>query len=548
MNKFYKRFIEDSEKRAAYVLDFQVINPDSKDFGAVALEKKYPEPKMTINAVCSCISLILNDKSKYYKNEELLERIELGIDYARRNQREDGTFDLLSCNFYAAPDTAFCMWPLIPAYRLLTIYGYNEDCKRIKEKIYTIMKDAAAGLAIGGFHTPNHRWAISSVLLTFYNLFGDEVLKEKAQMYLSEGIDFTENGEYAERSANYNVVNNIAMITIYEETGEEKYLQYVVKNLEMMTTYFEPDGSIFTNNSTRQDRGKKFYPTEYFYLYLYIAQKYDNKLFQGIAHKIIADILKRGNELLPDCLGRLMLRKELASFELKEYGYPSQYKKFYPESEILRAKKDGISYSIVKNATKFLFFQSGNFVLDMKIGANYCEHRYFKIQEWERTENSDVLKFKARAWYYLPFEEAQNTSDWWKMDNASRKKLYKKDLDIIVTVTQVEEGIDVNIKAGGCDRVPLRVEISIPEGSMVDSEALYIEGSAGEGIVVRNGYVKVRKNNDMLLIGPGFGTHQFIEGNFGSEGRSRDGFTIYFTDFTDFDHTIHIERKAGRRE
>lgn len=543
MNRYYQRLIEDSEKRVDFIFKFQVMDPKSMDYGGVSVEKKYVEPKLTMFIIAAALSTFLNEKSKYYRDKELFERIELGLDYSRRMQREDGTFDLLSCNFYAAPDTAFCMQAMLPSYRLLERYGFDEDCTRIKNKIYTILKDAAYGMAIGGFHTPNHRWAISSMLMACYNLFHEEVFREKAEEYLKEGIDFSEDGEYAERSAAiYNVVNNYSMIMFYEETGDEKYLQYVARNLDMMTTYFEPDGSIFTNNSTRQDRGQKIYPNEYFYQYLYMAQKYNHKVFEAVAHKIIDDLTKRAGEMTPDCLGLLMLHENLQFYPLLEYGFPEKFQKHYPESGVLRARKNGFSYSIVKGSNSFLYFQSGSLALDMRIGACYCEHRFFKIQEWENTGDSDILKFKARGWYYLPFEQAPDTSDWWKMHNESRKKIYKKDLEIAVTVTPSEKGLSVNIKAGGCDRVPLRVEIGLPGRSTVESEVFYSEGSPGDALLLRKGSVTVTKGMDRITVGPGFGTHQFIHGKFGSEGRGADNFTLYFTDFTDFDRTIQIEK------
>ena len=41
------------------------------------------------------------------------------------------------------------------------------------------------------------------------------------------------------------------MILIASELKDDTYEQYAVRNLTMMLTYLEPDGSIFTANSTR---------------------------------------------------------------------------------------------------------------------------------------------------------------------------------------------------------------------------------------------------------------------------------------------------------
>src|SRR5690606_2938657 len=103
------------------------------------------------------------------------------------------------------------------------------------------------------------------------NIFKIEGFRERAYKYLNEGIDCNEYGEYAERSSgNYNHVNNEQMIILAKETGDPSYLEYVRRNLDMMINYFEPDGTIFTGNSTRQDRGKKVYPDIYYNQYLYM--------------------------------------------------------------------------------------------------------------------------------------------------------------------------------------------------------------------------------------------------------------------------------------
>ncbi|MFR2870511.1 MAG: hypothetical protein ACLTCJ_09740 [Gemmiger formicilis] len=99
-------------------------------------------------------------------------------------------------------------------------------------------------------------------------LFDKPECRTAAEAILKEGNDCNEDGEYAERSAyNYNRINNDAMIMLAVATGDESYYA-PVRNLEMMLTYIDPDDSIFTNNSTRWDMGKKIYPREYYLEYL----------------------------------------------------------------------------------------------------------------------------------------------------------------------------------------------------------------------------------------------------------------------------------------
>ena len=59
-----------------------------------------------------------------------------------------------------------------------------------------------------------------------------------------------------------------------EATGDCSYEQHAVRNLRMMLTYWEPDDSIFTANSTRFDRDRLIYPKDYYMEYLKMGMKY----------------------------------------------------------------------------------------------------------------------------------------------------------------------------------------------------------------------------------------------------------------------------------
>ena len=59
-----------------------------------------------------------------------------------------------------------------------------------------------------------------------------------------------------------------------------------------------------------------------------------------------------------------------------------------------------------------------------------------------------------RGWYYLPFEEKPETSDWWKMDQSKRKKKLGPDMEIDVYVEPAEGGIDVRVVTGECRERP----------------------------------------------------------------------------------------------
>ena len=69
----------------------------------------------------------------------------------------------------------------------------------------------------------------------------------------------------------------------------------------MMLTYWEPDRSIFTANSTRFDKDRLVYPLSYYMEYLAMGMKYDIPEFLGMCNTIF-DIIEGKRFPSPGCL------------------------------------------------------------------------------------------------------------------------------------------------------------------------------------------------------------------------------------------------------
>ena len=74
--------------------------------------------------------------------------------------------------------------------------------------------------------------------------------------------------------------------------------------------------------------------------------------------------------------------------------------------------------------------------------------------------------------------------------------------------------------------------------------ATYLNGN--EAITVKDGYTSMSNYEDAIIVGPGFGTHHFMEGKEDSEARNAGASTLYFTDYTGFDRTISIRNRRSR--
>lgn len=536
MERYMAHLLKGAEYRTKQFMGSQVGDPASLQYGGI--KGDIWEAKPTIYALTSALAVYFHKDSCFYKNEQLYAAVNLALDFIERTQREDGSFDYPSCNFKSAADTSFCFKRLIAAYRLLVKYGDSSDeaITVLKEKYLTIMHKALDAIREGGFHTPNHRWGIAAALLQGSNLFAEEDgfaagLKARADQYLAEGIDGDEDGEYAERSTgNYNAVVNNAMMAMNQETGDEAFLGYVERNLSMMLTYMDPDDTIFTQNSTRQDQGKLEYADKYFYQYLYMCSREHCPAFDGAAHKIIKDNMERG-DLAPDCLHIVMNHDEMMGYHFKEYGFLEEYRKFFRHAGVLRVRKPSYTYTVLNGKSAFLYFKSQGTMLCVKIGESCCDIRNFIPQTIEELPDGCRLEAEAESWYYLPFKEKQDTSDWWKMDQTKREKLISSRLKTTLEIREKDQGLELHLKAEGLDRLPLRLEIFIPAGVTLEHPAFALEAAAGEGMILKDGYLEVHDGSVTMEIGPGFGEHSF-KGHYSGEEINSAGFTVYANGYT----------------
>lgn len=536
MERYMAHLLKGAEYRTKQFMGSQVGDPASLQYGGI--KGDIWEAKPTIYALTSALAVYFHKDSCFYKNEQLYAAVNLALDFIERTQREDGSFDYPSCNFKSAADTSFCFKRLIAAYRLLVKYGDSSDeaITVLKEKYLTIMHKALDAIREGGFHTPNHRWGIAAALLQGSNLFAEEEgfaagLKARADQYLAEGIDGDEDGEYAERSTgNYNAVVNNAMMAMYQETGDEAFLGYVERNLSMMLTYMDPDDTIFTQNSTRQDQGKLEYADKYFYQYLYMCSREHCPAFDGAAHKIIKDNMERG-DLAPDCLHIVMNHDEMMGYHFKEYGFLEEYRKYFRHAGVLRVRKPSYTYTVLNGKSAFLYFKSQGTMLCVKIGESCCDIRNFIPQTIEELPDGCRLEAEAESWYYLPFKEKQDTSDWWKMDQTKREKLISSRLKATLEIREKDQGLELHLKAEGLDRLPLRLEICIPAGVTLEHPAFALEAAAGEGMILKDGYLEVHDGSVTMEIGPGFGEHSF-KGHYSGEEINSAGYTVYANGYT----------------
>lgn len=578
MESHYKKIVKDTDRRVIASMQHQIMDGGNACYGGFWDGTGIVQAKYAIYQVVPMIAAYCCTDSAFYRSGEIFERIIAGLTYIRGAQHENGLFDYITCNFFSAPDTAFCLKKLLPVYEYLR--GMGEEGVSPAEKVSwtgkitteeispaekvswtgkiaagemeilrcleEIIKDGAEGMLAGGFHTPNHRWAIASILMACSKYFGSRKMEEAANTYLKEGIDCNEDGEFSEKSAgNYNRINNDAMILLSQVSGDTTYEQHVLRNLRMMLTYIEPDGSIFTANSTRFDKDLLVYPTDYYMEYLRMGQKYNIPEFLAMCN-FIFDLAGEKNLAAPDCLIWFMLCPQYRNLEFGESYDFGNFHAFYRDSGIVRGRNGRFTYTVMSGKSNFFYLHSGTIKLEVKVCGSFCEHRAFKADNIEQLPGGGYhLNQVMRGWYYLPFEDAPKTSDWWKMNQATRPKKYGPDMQIDVWVQEVQGGVDIRVKTSGVEGAPWRIELAFLGVNFLTSRQIDMPLTGSEVLVAKEGEVEVTNGFDTLLIEPCFGKHHFIEGKEDSEEKTLGAFTLYLTDYTTFDREIHIRNKRS---
>lgn len=535
--------MQEHDERVQKALEAQITDRENPRYGGYVLPGYHVDPRVCGFTLGDLLVGYTCRESAFYQDAALRDAIERNFQYMAAHQRPDGCFDLSGCNFASPPDTAFMCNHLLNAYWLME-KRETALTAPLRERLYALIERCCEGIAAGGFHTPNHRWAISSCLLNAYKLTGREDFRARAQEYLSEGLDINEDGEFAERSAgNYNQVNDDQMIRLYIATGDTRFLEASRANLEMMLCYIEPDDSVFTNNSTRQDYGRKVYLETYYIFFLLTGYFLGEKKLGAMAEWIYGAARKKG--MRPRGVEWLLLHEDLDGFGADEPFEKEflRYNRLFRESKIARMREGAISCTVMEDKPNFLYFQHGSFVMYMVIYSNLCDRRNFVAESLEPIEGGYRLRAHAEGWYYLPFyPEKPATSDWWAMDNPhTRKRIQGAPLDTTVEVTRAGDGIDVRVHTKGIDQLPLRVEIGFEPGCQVRTPSFLLEGKAGQAVTLLSGEAEITgPKGEVITLSPVFGQHNSMARSGGAYPQSQEHFTVYLNAYTPVDRVIHI--------
>ncbi|OXM83613.1 hypothetical protein [Paenibacillus rigui] len=253
----------------------QIMDAASKYNGGVVDEASgiaRPHHLGTPVVMASWAASLVQPQSRYYRDAKLLQAFGLASQFMLNRQHSDGTISLGATNFHSPPDTAFVVTGLAQVYQLLKREAWPEAEPALLN-VRLFLERTIPAMLTGGCHTPNHRWVLTAALAMLYELFERPELKQRAQAWLAEGIDITEEGEWTERSNGiYNAVSDISLYHTARVFGQPELLEPVRRNLRMMIYMIHPNGDVVTEYSGRQDLGQTFDLSNYFLICRLMAE------------------------------------------------------------------------------------------------------------------------------------------------------------------------------------------------------------------------------------------------------------------------------------
>jgi hypothetical protein len=561
MKSHYPDVVSYAEAYVPGILAFQARDADIHDTdmrdagGWLSPERGYAEPGASAAAAATLIALACCPDSRYHGDARLTASARRYVAHLLRSQHDDGTLDLRETNFHDATMVAFCVQNLAYAYRLLERRASDDpDLRAIMSDLESFLKRGGEGMLTGGFHTPNHRWVMASALALLHGVFGDERLRSEAELYLAEGIDCTPAGEYTERSVGiYNATVDRSLIIAAEELGRPELLEFVDRNLTMVLSYMEPDGSLCTLNSRRQDAGKTIYPTAYYDCYVLMAHRTGNGEYAAAAEAILRDLLRdpvsrngvpvRPAAGDPAALTHYLLRPELRQTDVAAGELPRRYTFENLDSDIVRVRDGNASATILAGKTIFLKYQSGSATLLVRLSATfYGEKGRFTPTAIEPAENGYRLSYARRWGYVRPLDPPPASSDWDAMPHGRRERVNTGDLGISV---RVEPGATtrLRIESSGVPDVLWRLELILPSEGFVRTEAMVVPALA-DGWAIADGPVEYTRGADTIRIRGLRAEHRFAREMRGGEPPVGGAFTLYATGYTPLREDVEISGES----
>ncbi|WP_338868216.1 hypothetical protein WBJ53_16935 [Spirosoma sp. SC4-14] len=523
-----------NDQQLANYKPLKVTDPANQFVGGYMNDYEMPNPHTTCGFLMRASMLYVTPESAHYQAKELLSEIEAAARAMLKMQHNDGTIDLLDTNFHSTPDTAFVLENMVPAYKFLK---QLKGTTSALEPISQFLKKAGEALIVGGIHTPNHRWVVSAALTKLNELFPDPRYIDRIDQWLAEHIDLDPDGQFNEKSTNtYSPIVDRSLIIMARGLNKPELLEPVRRNLMMTLYYVHPNGEVVTEASNRQDKGTIGSMSRYYYCYRYMALRDNNGEMAAMCRRIEESSPK---EQLAGYLDYFLedptLWKELPASK----PMPVSYAKAFPYSGVVRIRRGNWDSTLVSNNATWLTFHKGNAVLQsMRVAASFFGKGQFQTEKIEQEGNAWVMRRTLEGPYFQPHsaDKIAPDGDWNKMPREGRQQSEVQKLDTVVKVTEVKNGLAIDISLSGTEGVPVAVELIFRPGGTLSGVEKYAKKDNAYLLSGDLGTYAV--GTDSIQFGPGKAEHKGIQ--LRGALPAMDAPTVYLTGYTPFNHLIHL--------
>jgi hypothetical protein len=448
-DELFIKLIQLNDEQIPKILQLQNRDKTSKHFGGVCDNWKIYNPHSSAGLIKTLSVSYSSEKSKYYRDESLIEPMVLAAKYLLKIQHNDGTIDLLSTNFHSTPDTAFVVEPIWLSYQLMK---QDENATQLLDLLKQFMLKAGEAFVAGGIHTPNHRWVVSMALAMLNHTFPDERYRNRISEWLREGVDMDEDGQYEEKSTYiYTPLTNRCLMNIAMYDNRPELWEYVDKNLEMMMYYVHPNGEVETGASGRQDQFQAGFLEHYYLPYKMAATRGTGK---PEFWAMVSLIEKTVPEKLLTYLPYFMINPWISTdFHKKEGGtVPDNYVRDFRGSNLVRIRRGNIDASILGNNPTFLMVSKGNAVLaSIRLASAFFGRGQFKSKTVEKSGDSFILKWEFHWGYFQPLPENQkpNYEIPFDEDRKRRRQSERQSLRAQIAVTEKDRIFTIDFELDG---------------------------------------------------------------------------------------------------
>ncbi|MCE7061001.1 hypothetical protein [Dyadobacter sp. CY343] len=524
-----------TDKSIESLLTFQVKDKNSEDLGGLRDGFDLLNPHSTSALIQYGASGLFSPTSKYYRSTELVDSMNLAAQYLIKTQHEDGTIDLLSTNFHSTPDTGFLVKRLTMSYASIKNSG-TPGVEKLLENLKTFLIRGGNALSVGGIHTPNHRWVVCAALTKLNELWPNPKYVARIEQWLGEHIDIDADGQYNEKSTFiYSSLSDRILITVAKGMNKPELLDNVRKNLNMTMYYVHPNGEVVTDASGRQDKAVIGTMENYYYPYRYLAIKDKNPQYAAMCRMIEKTAGEKTGSFIDYFLNDPSLWAELPA----EKPFPISYVKTFPNSGLVRIRRNNRDSTLIANNPVFFTFMKGNAVLQgVRFASSFFGKGQFQSEKVNEKGNTWELIQKLDGPYYQPYpkESIAPDGDWEKMPKTYRPQSEIQLLETKVTILETEDGMAIEITTNGTERVPAALELIFRPGGELQG-VTKIENTK-DAWLLKEGTGTYRFNDDVISFGPGLALHK----NIALRGALpiMEAPTVFITGFTPFKHVIRF--------